>query len=532
MEDKIKQPSEEEQQWLKDLFAQAEAPKETDLPEAAAPSEEEQWLQELFASAEQAAEQEFQPEKPLPQEPEKTEEPELLQPMPVLESTEDAIAQDTAAPEEMPELIQDNSPAPVPEETASEVTEPEIQAQPADEAPEEADEVEEEDRQPTKRRPRNTQSHGLFGLPHLVVTGVWIAIILAIGVFLGQWLWKGASDVLAFGREEKLVTITITKDDDLDSLIDKLESAGLIQEPMWFRLYAQITDVMEDIGTGTYELNTLFDYRALVAHMSPNSAARVTVSVRIPEGANCAQIFQLLEDKGICSVEDLEMAAIGGDLQNYWFLEDVDRNDKYCLEGYLFPDTYEFYISDNATRVLNALLDNFDIRFTDIMRSKLEVLNQTMAEKMRANGMTEAEIQARQFTIREVVVIASLIEKEATGASEGYFFSSMIYNQLTHPSKHPHLEMKRPLMYVTGRTELTDADYLLDSPYNTFLNPGLIPSPICNPSRTSLDAALDPSQTDYYYFAYNPETNSHHFFNNEKAWQEFIDQLPQEEENP
>ena len=207
----------------------------------------------------------------------------------------------------------------------------------------------------------------------------------------------------------------------------------------------------------------------------------------------------------------------------------MTQRDRYCLEGYLFPDTYEFYIGEDASRALSTLLNNFNARFTDIMLGKLEVLNDTLAEQMRNNGLSESYIEEHQFTIREVVIIASLIEKETTGVSEGYSISSLIYNRLTNPEQYPCLELKRPLIYFTGHGNLTEEDLALDTPYNTFLNPGLIPTPICNPSRTSLDAALDPISTRYYYFALDPATNSHHFFATQAEYEAFLKTLEQEE---
>lgn len=541
MEDKNVKPSESDQHWLKELFDQASAePQPEDTLLGDIQMDDEQWLQELFASTQQAAEREVSGE---------TEAPSAQQDAGAIPAESDAdvflgenfmeeISIDSAEDDTQEQLPTDPDIVAfletiLPQEEAEE-------AESIPEAPLEAEETEfweeedensddEEDSAPSKRRPKNKQKYGMFGLPHVVVTAVWLVIILMIGGFLGQWIWKGASDVLAFGREEKVVTITITENDDLDSLIDKLHSAGLINEPMWFRWYAQITDVMEDIGTGTFELNTLYDYRALVSHMSPNSAARVTVKVVIPEGYTCAQIFQLLEEKGVCSASDLETASMGGDFSDYWFLEGVTQTNKYCLEGYLFPDTYEFYVGEDANHVLSTLLNNFDNRFTDIMMSKLDVLNDTLAQKMRENGLSEEYIQEHQYTIREVVIIASMIEKETSGVSEGYTISSLIYNRLTNPEAYPCLELKRPLIYITGRGDLTEEDFALDSPYNTFLNPGLIPGPICNPGRTSLDAALDPAATNYYYFAYNPATSSHHFFATEAEYLAFLETLEQEE---
>lgn len=573
MNEKNFTPSEEDQQWLKELFDSASAEPEAEAPIASS-SEDEQWLNELFASTEQAAELSFAPEEP--EEPPLVEDLDLTQwpedlfeaPMPETEigpdeqavaaaglvhpedaaleeilrevrNMEDLTEQEALTepaefnePEAYPMLSEENIPQP-PEETA-EPAEAEPQAVYSEEVSDEEEDFFEENA-PSKRRPKKKGTYGLFSIPHILVTGVWLAIILTFGVFLGQWLWTGASDVLAFGREEKLVTITVTANDDLDSLTEKLHAAGLIHEPMWFRLYGQITDAMEDIAPGTFELNTLFDYHALVAHMSTYSAARVTVKVVIPEGYSCAQTFALLEEKGVCSVADLENASIAGDLNEYWFLEGIVRDHKYCLEGYLFPDTYVFYVGDNASRVLNKLLSNFDTRFTDIMAEKLDILNETVAEMMRANGLSESYIEEHRFTIREVVIIASMIEKETSGAAESYTISSVIYNRLTNPANYPYLNIDAALVYITGSNTITEADKLLDSPYNTYLYAGLIPGPICNPSRVSLDAALDPSSTDYYFYALNPATNEHHFSKTLQEHQAFLDSLPKgegEEETP
>lgn len=546
MNEKNLMPSEEDQQWLKDLLDSASTEAQpADQSETTA--EDQQWLQDLFQSAEQAAEQEFAPAQPaetplveqIDQWPE--ELPQAPQPAQEIGPDEQAVA-GLVRPEdaELEKIIQEIE-AMIPQE------EPDEQAAPApqlalaphtdvvdleDEAEEQEDDEDDEpfeEDTPSKRRPKKKDTYGLFGIPHLLVTVVWVTIILSFGVFLGQWLWQGASDVLAFGREEKLVTITVTASDDLDSLTEKLRTAGLVNEPMWFRLYGQLTDAMEDIDPGTYELNTLFDYHALVGHMSANSAARVTVKVVIPEGYSCAQIFALLEEKGICTAAQLEAAAIGNQLEDYWFLKGVARDHKYCLEGYLFPDTYEFYVGDKPERVLNKLLSNFDNRFTDIMQSKLDVLNETLAEMMRDNGMAESYIENHQFTIREVVIIASLIEKETAGAAEGYTISSVIYNRLTNPVHFPYLNIDAALLYATGNSAVTEDDKLLDSPYNTYLYPGLIPGPICNPSRVSIDAALDPSETKYYYYALNPETSQHHFSETLKEHQAFLESLAKEE---
>lgn len=363
-----------------------------------------------------------------------------------------------------------------------------------------------------KRRPKNKRAYGFFSLPHLASTLIWLVLVVAIGASLGRMVWLCAADVLAFGRPDQTVYITITKTDTLDTVAEKLHRAGLINYPGLFKIYGQLTDIMDDLSIGTYELNTLYDYHALSTSMSEKPAMRVTVDVTIPEGYNCQQIFALLEQKEVCSAAELEQYACTSAFADYWFLEGTPRGTKYCLEGFLFPDTYEFYVDSDAKEVFIKLLANFDNRFTDTMKEKLARINDTMAAKMKKNGLSQSYIDAHTFTIREVVIIASLIEKETSGIEDdSYNISSVIYNRLTNPTSYPYLQLDSTLVYYTGRNELTSEDFRDDHPYNSYTQSGLIPGPISNPGRASLDAALDPTSSSYYYFILNPTTGTHEF---------------------
>ncbi len=380
-----------------------------------------------------------------------------------------------------------------------------------------------------KGAPVNKNSYGLLGLPHIAATLVWLVLVVSIGAALGQFLWACATDVLAFGREDNEVTITITQDDTLNTITEKLQKTGLIQYPGLFKLYANLTGAMDEIDAGIYELNTLYDYHALVLMMQ-GTANRLTVQVMVPEGYNCAQIFELLEEKGVCKASELEAAAAYGELAEFWFLEGIQRGDKYCLEGYLFPDTYEFYVGDTPIRVLNKFLTNFENRFTENMANKLDQLNAYLAQILTSRGFSAEYIEANKMTMHKVVIVASLIEKETAAVTESYKISSVIYNRLTNPGSFPFLNIDAALVYVTGNAELTAEDKLLDTPYNTYLYKGLIPGPISNPSRSSLDAALDPELTNYYYYALDPETNRHHFSQTYEQHQEFLNSLAKEKE--
>ena len=216
-----------------------------------------------------------------------------------------------------------------------------------------------------KGRPARKKGYGLFGIPHMLSTVIWLAIILWAGVSLGRILWVCATDVLAFGREEQIISFTVEETDTLDDIAQNLKEAGLIRYPELFKAYGTLTDAREDISAGTFNLNTIYDYMAMVNHMSSYSSSREVVKVTIPEGYNCEQMFKLLEEKGVCKAEYLREYAANGELDSYWFLEGVERGTAYCLEGYLFPDTYEFYINDDKS-IYHKLVQHKDEIETEI----------------------------------------------------------------------------------------------------------------------------------------------------------------------
>ena len=369
---------------------------------------------------------------------------------------------------------------------------------------------------PTRKgRPRRPKGYGLLGIPHILATIIWLMLIVAIGVSLGRMIWVCAADVLAFGREDKDVTISVTSADTMETIADKLHKAGLVNYPELFLFYADLSDAEEKITTGTFTLNTVYDYHALVNQMSPRSGNRVVIEdVLIPEGYNCAQIFALLEQKGICKAADLEEWAANGELDDYWFLEGVERGDKYCLEGFLFPDTYDFYENSTPKLALEKMLDGFNYRYSEELQAKLPVLNERLSDMMRKNGKDEAFIAANQFDLRKLITVASLIEEETASAKESYKIASVIYNRLFNwGSNPPYLNIDAAIFYALGehKASLTAEDLQVDSPYNTYRNAGLVPGPISNPGLSSIEAALDPEDTSYYYYVLNPEAGTHDF---------------------
>lgn len=370
------------------------------------------------------------------------------------------------------------------------------------------------ERPPHKGRPKRRSKVALFGLPHLAAAAIWLFVIVAIGVSLGRIIWVCAADVLAFGREEKIVTVSITHTDDMDSIAKKLKDAGLIRYEEVFKLYADFSHAENKISTGTYTLNTLYDYHALVGQMTASSKNRAIVEgVLIPEGYTCRQIFQRLEDRGVCTVAELEAYAATGELGDYWFLEGVQRGDRYCLEGYLFPATYDFYENSTPKQVLTRMLNAFELNFTEDLYAQLDVLNGQLRGIMAANGKDEAYIADNLLDLRDLINVASLIEKESSGAEESPSIASVIYNRLYQWGDTPrYLNIDASIIYaLDGKTNLTSEDMSVDSPYNTYNHTGLPIGPIANPGLASIKAALEPASTPYYYYVLDPSVGTHIF---------------------
>ena len=350
---------------------------------------------------------------------------------------------------------------------------------------------EESQRSSTKRRKKRS---GLSG------AAIYVIFVIGVSALLACIGWVAANDVLALNKPAKTATITISNEDSFGDVADKLKDEGLIEYKFLFNLFATFTRSKDDVVAGTFTLNTDMDYRALLSGMSANSATRATVTVTIPEGYTIDQIFALLEEKSVASVEDLQDMAANHDYA-FSFLQDLELGDYHRLEGYLYPDTYEFTTPQNPLYVINKMLVRFDEQFTEDMRQKV-------ADSGR--------------TIHEIVTIASMIEKETDGSDRANI-ASVIYNRLNNPSggTQGYLQIDATLAYINGGKVPTEEDKSIDSPYNTYLYKGLPAGPISNPGLESIQAAMNPNSTSYYYYALGDD-KVHHFFKTLREQQNFI----------
>ncbi len=348
-------------------------------------------------------------------------------------------------------------------------------------------------------------------------TAIYIISVLLGAVLLALGVWLAADDIFGLTDGDRMVTVTVAENDDVASVTDKLEAAGLIRYKTLFRLYCSLTHAEEKIDPGVYELNDYYDYMALVNGMIAGSTSRKTVTVTIPEGYEVNQILRLLADNGTADYDDLCDAAANAAF-DYDFLAGLPTGDVSRLEGYLFPDTYEFYMGDDAATVLGKFLRNFDNKLTEDLYDQLDVLNARLA----AEGLDKS------LTMHDVITVASMIEKEAATSGERTSIASVIYNRLCS-DLFPNLQIDATVQYALGERKaiLTYEDLNVDSPYNTYRYEGLPAGPIACPGLSSIKAALYPADTGYYYYALDAD-GTHHFSKTLLEHEQFL--ASQEEE--
>ncbi len=347
--------------------------------------------------------------------------------------------------------------------------------------------------------------HGRVGVAGGILYGLFV---ISVSIILACMAWMFAADALALSKEPKSAVVfleeyvptgdmPVVNDEgkeiqvDVDQVASALKSAGIIEYKWLFKLFCGFCHGETKMEPGTYDVNTEQDYYALVQSMHFGSDTQQITRVTFPEGYTMEQIFTLLEENIICEKDELYEAAANYDF-DYDFLDEVPLGDASRLEGFLFPDTYDFYQGEDAPVAISRFLRNMDNKLTDEIRE-------------------DAEDQG--LTIREAIILASLVEKEAGADDDRTILSSIIHNRLDDGWK---LQLDSTINYILGTStfELTYDDLEVESPYNTYLHEGLPVGPIGNPGLASIQAAVDPADTNYWFW-YAVDGETHYFTNSD-----------------
>ena len=329
-------------------------------------------------------------------------------------------------------------------------------------------------------------------------TLIYLACVVLASCLLAGVGWLLVNDVCSLNKDPVEVKLVIEEGDTLSDVANKLKDAGLINYKGVFKLTSGFFKYKSYVEPGSYDLNSDMDYRALIRNMhdweADSKEAQGLVSVTIPEGYTVREIIELLAKSGVASVAELEDACANFEFADYDFLDDSQLGSIDRMECFLFPTTYEFDKNKSAVYAVDTMLTMF----------KSQISQQMLAD-----------IEASPYTLREIITMASLIEKESIGDdTERKNISSVIHNRLENPSSEKGgraLQLCSSINYIMKHDGVKTFDTKIDSPYNTYINPGLTPGPICNPGLSAIKAAIYPADTSYYFFALGTDGKSHFF---------------------
>lgn len=308
--------------------------------------------------------------------------------------------------------------------------------------------------------------YGKRKIPAVIAAGILVICLAAAGIILSD-----SSGVCVEGGSKR---IEITEGSGSAYIAQKLKSEGVIKYPLLFRAQSKLGGYDGKFQPGTAVISDGMSYKEILEVMITPS--RDAVRITIPEGYEIKQIAKKLDEEGIVSWQDF-YAALNPQDYDYRFLKNLPQRDG-AMEGYLFPATYEIPKGASAHDVIDMMLSAFDSQFSD-----------EYYERARLMGLTSDDI----------VTMASIIERETDSGSERAKVAGVFYNRINTGMK---LQSCATVQYILGerKSVLSIADTQKDSPYNTYLYPGLPVGPICNPGSDCIKAALNPEHTDAYYF--------------------------------
>ncbi len=320
--------------------------------------------------------------------------------------------------------------------------------------------------------------------PGVLRTLLSILILIVLGIALAFFALDCAADVLGISDVDEKYSVSVGNSDDLYDISATLQDKGVIDYSLVFYILGSISMSDTEAVVGDYVFDSKMTYFDIIADLKDGgrTVEQEIVTVVFYEGMTVAEIAEHLEDERVCDadafLERLEQGEFG-----YEFEEMIPENELRfrSYEGYLFPDSYDFYVGENPESVIRKFLVNFQNRvFPDVY----------------------ADISGAGYTLDEIVILASIIQEESSNTEQMGNVSSVFHNRLNDPGIFPKLQSDVTIFYVEddikpyqslSRQDMYDA-------YNTYVTNGLPVGPICSPGLAAINAAVSPSDTPYFYF--------------------------------
>ncbi|HZU11650.1 MAG TPA: endolytic transglycosylase MltG [Chloroflexota bacterium] len=340
----------------------------------------------------------------------------------------------------------------------------------------------------TTRRARPVLAHPYGGSTHrgigLRLAGIAIVLLAILGVVGVGWLYWTIHQPAS--RDGSSVTFHVGTGDTVSTIADRLQTDGLIDSALLFRIDARLRDLGGNLKVGDYVLRRNMSIDQTITALTIYHAN--TISVTIPEGYRMEQVAALLNHHGISGAQFLRAAQHPGNL-GISILQGKPAGAS--LEGYLFPNTYDVPPHYSGAAFARYMVQTLNSKFTPRMKARA-----------RAEGLT----------VYQVLTLASIVQREDKIFSEAPKIASVYLNRLHVGMK---LQADPTVQYALGTPRdwwpvITQADYQIAAPYNTYVHTGLPPGPIANPGMVSIDAVLYPAQTKFLFFV--ASGHGHHVF--------------------
>ena len=321
-----------------------------------------------------------------------------------------------------------------------------------------------------------------------------IAIILFFSVIISVYGINCVNDVLALKTDDTATEVTISANMSDSEVIKTLKKNDLIHNRMFCTLFLKVMNKGGDYVTGKYTLTPDMGLEKMISTMQADYTKAATVQLTFPEGWTVDQIAKKLESNKVCSAASFLTTIQNVDFsEEYDFLHGLENTEHRfrTLEGYIYPDTYDFYIGEPASSVVKRFLDNFKNKWIESYQTKADEL-----------GMS----------VDEIITFASILQKEAASADQMKTIASVLYNRLDSSNfmwlqcdstETYLLETIKPTL--TSSTEDTEKYIAYRDYYDTYSDEckGLPVGAICNPGDSAIYAALNPADTNYFYFRHD-----------------------------
>jgi UPF0755 protein len=342
------------------------------------------------------------------------------------------------------------------------------------------------------------------GLGCIKILIILIALILFLGgmIAVGGYYWYTDATTKPASDSTEQVDLSIQEGDTLLSIAGQLEDLGLIRSRLALQMYVRIENLSPSIKPGEYRLVQNLNLEQLITILEEGQL-KPSIWVTIPEGKRSEQIADILEEgfreETNANFARTDFMNIVNNPDNATFKAEVAafltlyKPTGKSLEGFLYPDTYNLDIDMTSLQIIEVMVENF--------KTKLETSNIDLTN-IKAN-------QTSLESLYEGMTLGSIIEKESSQNDDRSLIAGVFHNRL---NQNGPLESDATVNYFTGKNDpgVSFADRDTPNPYNTYLNIELPPTPICNPRIESIEAALSPKQTDYYYFRHDSEGNTYY----------------------